>query len=197
MRGESSPRTAALIALGAMAVHQLRYRLADGSRTGQVLAEQGHAYLTGALPILAAFVLSALAASLLPALAGRIPGSPASFRARAIGFALSLFCVFAAQESLEGLFSAGHPSGIAAVLSGGGWLAVPLAILVGCMCALAERRLVGLERRVASAARKRRSSRHAPPRSSRKPRAVFLHPSASPLAFGIASRPPPALPLAG
>ena len=46
----STARSAALIALAALAVHQLRYLLAYGSAAHEQLLRQGHAYLFGALP---------------------------------------------------------------------------------------------------------------------------------------------------
>ncbi len=192
---ESVPRTAALLALGALALHQLRYLVATGGHPGETLATQGHGYMSGALPVLAAFVVAALSAGLLRALAGHEPGAPSRLHRRTFGLAVTLFAVFAVQESLEGLLAAGHTTGLGAVLAAGGWTALPLALVVGAACALTERRLVSLERRVAIAVRAGRTPRLRPRRRDPRPLAVVLGPSVSPLAFGTASRPPPALPL--
>ena len=54
-------RAAALLPLAALAVHDLRYRLAYGGDAGHELARQGHAYLGIAKPLVG--VLCALAAA--------------------------------------------------------------------------------------------------------------------------------------
>lgn len=190
------PRTAALIALGAFALHQLRYAIASGGHPGELLAAQGHGYLSDALPVLAAFAVACFAAGMLRALTGHEPGKLTSSRNRTLGFAIALFAVFAFQESMEGILSAGHASGLAAVFAGGGWLAVPLALMVGAVCALLERRMVGIERQVAIVVRARRARRLRPSARAARPRPVVLAPALSPLASGVACRPPPLFALA-
>jgi hypothetical protein len=49
---------------------------------------------------------------------------------------IALYCL---QESVEGLLERGHPAGLAGVFGGGGWLAIPLAIVIGLVIALALR----------------------------------------------------------
>jgi hypothetical protein len=192
-------RTAALIALGAFVVHQLRYLAGYGDAAGSELARQGHGYLTGALPILAAFLLSAVAAGLLRAALGRHSVPPAGRPGRrrdTVGrraglFAAAIIVVFCSQESLEGALSAGHPGGLGAVLAQGGWVALPLALLVGLLCALLDRGLSRLEVAItwggATSPPGRRAADAALPRP-----ALLVPLSAAPLAFGIARRPPPA-----
>ena len=196
---ESLGRTAALIALGAFAVHQLRYLLGYGHEAGSELARQGHGYLEGALPVLAAFLLSAVAAGLLRAALGRRagPGSKTpgarcrdAFGPRAALFGAVILVVFCTQESLEGALSPGHPSGPAAVLGHAGWIALPLACLVGLVCALLDRGISTLEEAIAGSDATRPALLRAA--SSTRPRPDALVPlSASPLAFGLARRPPP------
>lgn len=198
---ESLARTAALIALGAFAVHQLRYLAGYGDAAGSELSRQGHGYLVNALPILGAFLISAVAACLLRAALGRRSGSFAelhragqdTFGRRAGLFAAGILVVFCSQESLEGALCAGHPGGLGAVLANGGWAALPLAVLVALLCALLDRGISTLEAAIAAdgaAPARRRGAADAP-----VPRQAFLVPmSASPLAFGIARRPPPAEP---
>jgi hypothetical protein len=136
------PRAAALLAGGAFALHQLRYLLAYGSGSHHELAAQGHAYLTAVAPLVAV-VLLLVAADVLTRITGARPGGPGeappSLRrlwAVAAGFLFSAYCF---QESLEGLFASGHPGGVAGVLGHGGWVAGPLAIVIGFVVALALR----------------------------------------------------------
>jgi hypothetical protein len=190
-RHGSTPRSAALIALAALAVHQLRYLLAFGSDAHTELLRQGHAYLFQSLPVLIGFGLSAIAAGLLRAvLRGPAGTAIESHRLRALLYASSIAAVFAVQETAEGLLFAGHASGIAAVFAAGGWLALPLAMLFGGLCAALDGGLAKLESLVA-----RSELRRPRPRAPRRHRATSSRaavPLASlPLAFGLARRPPP------
>ena len=190
-RHGSIPRSAALIALAALAVHQLRYLLAYGSDAHTELLRQGHAYLFQSLPVLIGFGLSAIAAGLVRAvLRGPAGTAIASHRLCALLYATSIAAVFAAQETAEGLLFAGHASGIAAVFAAGGWLVLPLAMLFGALCAALDGGLAKLESLVARA-----ESRLPRPRAPRRHRATGSRtavPLASlPLAFGLARRPPP------
>jgi hypothetical protein len=191
IRRGSTLRSAALIALAAFGVHQLRYLLAYGSSAHEELARQGHAYLSLALPVLVGFAVAALAAGLLRAATGaRARSAIAKLSMRSAFYAVSIFLVFSTQESAEGLLSGGHASGLGAVFAAGGWLALPLAALLGCLCAVLDGGLARLEsivaRRRAPVARRRPPLRQAPFAS---PPLVLR--ASLPLAFGIARRPPP------
>ena len=191
-RNGSTARSAALIALAALGVHQLRYLIAYGGGARQELAHQGHDYLFGALPILAGFAIAALAAGLLRAAVTSSPAPAlASTRSRAVIYAAAVLAVFVAQEMTEGVLFAGHASGVAAVLSAGGWLALPLALLFGALCALLDGGLARIERSVAMAAAppRRIRSRGNAPASRRSWVGVPL--ASRPLQFGLARRPPP------
>jgi hypothetical protein len=190
-RKGSIPRSAALVVLGALAVHQLRYLLAYGSGAHQELALQGHGYLLHALPVLIGFGVAILAAGLLRAALRAMPNPAiAAPRLRAALYAASIVSVFAVQESAEGLLSAGHAAGIGAVFGAGGWLALPLAALFGALCAALDGGLARLEARVAGAAP--RSPRPRAPRRTGAALPRASSPLASlPLAFGLARRPPP------
>ena len=192
-RQGSIPRSAGLIVLAALAVHQLRYLLAYGAGTHESLAAQGHAYLLHALPVLAGFAIAAIAAGLLRAAITGAPGAAAlkSRQARMAGYALAILAVFSIQESLEGALFAGHASGAEAVLGAGGWLALPLAALLGAVCALLDSALARLEILVAAPARG--SRRRAPRRSGVARRARSAARATRLLAFGFARRPPPLL----
>lgn len=195
---ESPARTAALIALSAFGVHQLRYLAGYGHAAGSELARQGHGYLDGALPVLAAFAASAIAAGLFRAALGRgrsgarvaAPAGADTFPRRTLMFSVAIAAVFCGQESLEGLLAAGHPGGLAAVLGHGGWLAVPLALVFGTFCAILDRGVLALERVIAASTRAVVFADRAP--AVQVPTLRALVPlAAAPLAFGIARRPPP------
>jgi hypothetical protein len=188
-RPTSIPRTGALVALGALAVHQLRYLAAYGSDTGHQLAHQGHGYLFSALPVVAGFAAAALAACVLRSAVAGMPN-----RTRSAGpllYALAIVSVFSCQELMEGAFSEGHAVGLGAVFAHGGWLAVPLALVIGWTCSALDRGVRRLEN-LAAGARGRRVRRSRPEATVGRPHCVLTIPRiAAPLAFGIARRPPP------
>jgi hypothetical protein len=188
----SLARAAALIAVAELCVHQLRYLLSFGGAAGDQLARQGHSYLAGAAPVLAALAVSLIAAGVLrAALGGRRPIRFASLPRRTALFALAILAVYCVQESVEGVLSPGHPAGLAALLAHSGLLAVPLSIACGAVGALLDRSFSCLEQLVAAhLSPARRRSRAAP--RARLPRSPGLAVrAASPLAFGLARRPPP------
>ncbi len=187
------PRTAALVALGALAVHQLRYLAAYGGGAGHELSRQGHGYLTQALPVVVALAVAALAACVLRAALSGAEADGPSARRRALPYAIAIAVVFASQETIEGALFTGHAGGLAAVFAGGGWLALPLALLCGWACALLDRGVQRLER-IAGRACAPRTQRPRPDRVvGRSLRAAARLSPATPLAFGLARRPPPAL----
>jgi hypothetical protein len=190
-------RCGALIALGALAVHQLRYLLAFGGNSGAELIHQGHGYLLQALPILCGFAIALLAAGLLRAWGTASAGAQplaARFQTRAGLYAAAIFTVFASQELIEGAFAAGHAAGLAGVFGSGGWLALPLALLAGAVAALTDRGVFAAERLIAAVAVRRRVRPERALTTAPRPCPPSLVPLAStPLAFGIARRPPPAL----
>ena len=183
-------RAAALIALGELAVHQLRYLLAFGPGAGAELAAQGHSYLGLAAPIVAALALSLVAARVLrAALGGTVGSGPSSLWQVAALYAGAILIVFCAQVVAEGAAFAGHAGGVAAVAAHGGLLALPLSLAVGLTCAMLDRRLHEIECRAATL--------HPAPRVrrfllSRLGSVAGPHPRLfAPLAFGLARRPPP------
>jgi hypothetical protein len=135
-------RAAALIAAGALAVHELRYLLAYGDRSGAEVAAQGHAYLASvttvvaaALVVMVATLIARLASGARAAGDASIP-SPRRLWATAT---IAVLAIFVLQESVEGLLASGHPAGLVGVFGHGGWLAVPLAAAIGALIALALR----------------------------------------------------------
>ena len=150
-------RRASLLALGALAVHQLRYALAYGGGASSALARQGHSYLGDLAPILVALASASSARASWPrrsdASAAR-SAQRASWRAEWIAFAAALLAIFSAQELTEGALAAGHPGGVAAVLANGGWLAFPLALALAAIVACADRALSRAERSLVARARR-------------------------------------------
>jgi hypothetical protein len=191
MRTAHRVRLAAVLALGAFALHQLRYLIAFGGSSSAELARQGHSYMADALPVLAVFALSALLATLIRSRFG-----PALSRAplarRAATLALALLAIYVTQESLEGLLAAGHPGSVGVVLAAGGWLAFPLALVLGVLAALLIRALEGIEVALSASVGRTRLPR-APRISGSRRRAPGANLLDTPLAFGLARRPPPLL----
>jgi hypothetical protein len=188
MRTAHGLRLAAVLALGAFALHQLRYLIAFGGSSSAELARQGHGYLEGALPILGVFAASALIATLVRGRRGAALARGSLWR-RAAAFAIALLAVYATQESLEGVLATGHPGGFGALLAGGGWLALPLSLSLGALAALLLGALERVERSIAP--RRRAQLRRAPrTRGAARPQAS-LRLTSAPLAFGLARRPPP------
>ena len=192
MRTAHRIRLAAVVSLGAFALHQLRYLLAFGGSSSQELARQGHGYLADAMPILGVFALSALLATLFRGRHGARLTSGSHLRRTTI-FAIALLTIYTTQESLEGLFAAGHPVGPAAILASGGWVALPLALAVGALAALIVRALEGVELAIAERLTPR-NLRRPRPGPALRPRSVELGRRPLPLAFGLARRPPPSIP---
>jgi hypothetical protein len=189
----ATARAIALISLGALAVHELRYLVAYGHDADAALASQGHGYLTEFGGVAVGLGLALLLGSVL----GRAGLTHAHRGVRpAFGSTAALYCgaivaVFCAQEGAEGLLFAGHADGLTAPVAHGGWIALPLAILAGLLCALAARALASVDEALDSPV----PSRSFLPRSSTvrapNPAAPRLALGCMTLAFGIARRPPP------
>lgn len=186
-------RTTALLAVGALILHQARYMVGYDD-AGDALAAQGHSYLAVAGP-LAGLLLALASARLLVALAagggrGAPDGgrAPSSFGARWFGAAAALAIIYVVQESVEGLLAAGHPAGLDGLLAAGGWSALPLAIAIGAAIALA---LNGADAAIALARRAPYRARRIRGGSPARPHARDL-PSLDVFALNLAGRAPPA-----
>jgi hypothetical protein len=172
-------RSSAPIALGAFVVHQLRYLGGGGG--------SGHGYLEVLLPVLVVLAASAVLGTLVAARAsGRTTGGSV---AGWTSCAAALLVIFGVQETVEGMLSAGHPGGPAGVLGHGGWIAVPLAIVIGWVVSLLLRGLASVEQRLAGA---RPAAARRAPASLGRARAMQARAlTGEPLGFGLARRPPP------
>jgi hypothetical protein len=134
-------RAAALISLGALGVHDLRYLIAYRGSAAHELSVQGHGYLRLVTPIVVGVLVLALASFAGRLLGGGSPDDsrpPSTRRAWAL-LAATLVVIYACQEWIEGLVADGHPGGLAGVMGHGGWVSVPLAIVIGLLIALALR----------------------------------------------------------
>jgi hypothetical protein len=123
-----TPRAAALLAAGSVAIHQLRYAIGYGPAADHELAVHEHGYLEVALPVVVALTVLALAAVLLRfARGGSRPRPPASFGPLWLGSVVVLAAIYGIQESVEG----------AGVIAGGGWIGLALAVPAGLLVAIA------------------------------------------------------------
>lgn len=129
-------RFVALLSAGALGVHQLRYLVTYGDGAGTALEHSGHGYLAAVEPLVGMAVALVIALALHRVAAGR-PGVPLPTRGRlASMFGIALLLTFVGQELIEGELAAGHASGLAGVFGAGGWVAVPLALVVGALASL-------------------------------------------------------------
>jgi hypothetical protein len=124
-------RAVALLAAGAVAIHQLRYAIAYGDGASHALAVHNHSYFEFALPAVATVFVVALAGLLVRVAHGRsaAPGRRMSFVTLWLACALTLGTIYGMQESLEG----------AGALAGGGWIGFALAFPAGLLVAVALR----------------------------------------------------------
>jgi hypothetical protein len=185
MRTAHRVRIASILAVGAFALHQLRFLIAFGGSP----ATEGHGYMADLFPPLAVLVLAAMLATLIRGTEGATPERTPLARRIAV-FAGALLAIFVAQETLEGLI-AGHSAGLTTVLSDGGWIALPLALAIGSIAALLAGVLEGVERVISVVHAERPLRSRAPAISGRALPARATSLLSAPLAFGLARRPPP------
>jgi hypothetical protein len=191
MPGVPKVRVIALLSAGALAVHELRYLAAFGSRTDEALVHEGHAYLNALTPLVGVTLACLLGHLLYRVAWGRdAQGRGAPTRtAAAAAFAVGLLAIYVGQELIEGLLAAGHPGGLHGVFGHGGWLAVPMSGALGLGLSL----LVRCAR--AAVARVRGAIRLLAPRmghpAARASAATVVVAVAAPLARHRAGRAPP------
>jgi hypothetical protein len=182
--------------VAAFAVHQLRFVLAFGSGAGAELKETGHSYLHSVVPwimLVVGLSVGVFLWSLSRAVAGKRsetkPGL--SFFALWLTCASCLLIIYCTQETLEGLFATGHPTGLIGIFGFGGLWSIPSAVGVGLVLASliygADWTLEQVSLRCTSAPRAR--PRRVPPVLS--PRTIVSRP-VEPLVRGWCDRGPPA-----
>jgi hypothetical protein len=184
-----------LMPAAALVVHELRYLLAYGGRADHQLAEQGHAYLSSVIPwamVGVALALGGFLVRLARAWSRREAEEPARHHpllALWLATAVALLAVYAGQEFLEGLFATGHPTGLIGAFGGGGLWAIPAALVVGALIALALR---GQEAAIAHIVRVRRRLRIPSAGRDLRWRSVLMFTArVRPLATSAAGRAPP------
>jgi hypothetical protein len=131
-------RLAALMSGGTFAVHQARYALGYRGEASQELVAQGHAYLIAVGPLLAGVLLLALAGLIRRLASGGDAPAPRFWRLW-VGVTLALVAVYALQELIEGAVAWHHPAGLVGIAGHGGWVALPLALVIGLAIALGMR----------------------------------------------------------
>lgn len=167
-------RMAALMGVGTFGVHQLRFALSDD----HARAVYGHGYLSALAPVLAALLLVAFAAGLARVARGAVEAAP-RFRRLWAGASAGLMAAYCAQESIEGLLTHGHATGM---FAHGGLVALPLAIAIGLGIALIARGAAVASMLVAARGRS----------AAAKPRAPLMEavlPPWTPRRTGSAARP--------
>jgi hypothetical protein len=178
-----SLRAGALLAAGALAVHELRYMVGYGDAA----AAGGHGYLIFVAPLIA--VALALACGVWLARVGR-DAAYARGTLTWLGASASLIGVYLVQETIEGLAATGHPG----LLAHGGWTALPLAFAVGALVALLLRGVHAADQAAAAVAHPWSPHTIAPgaPRDFALPCAAPAAPRPRVLARRLAGRAPPA-----
>jgi hypothetical protein len=133
-----------LVPAAALAVHQIRYSLAYGSKANAQLAAQGHSYLHSLAPW--TVLTLGIGATLFLRRVAQVLATGEAGRSRRRSFAtlwslsgVGLLAIYSAQETLESFLSSGHPGGIAGVFGHGGLWAVPASAAVGLVVALVLR----------------------------------------------------------
>jgi|1186.fasta_scaffold59898_2 hypothetical protein len=189
MRTAHRVRLAAILALGAFTLHQLRYLIASVAPS----AAEGHRYMGDLLPPLSVLVLAAILATLLRGTEGASPARAPLARRVAV-FAGALLAIYVSQELLEGLMAAGHSANLVGLLAHGGWVALPLALAIGALAALLAHLLEGVERVIAVIHAERPLRSRAPAIRGRALAGFGISLLSAPLAFGLARRPPPPAP---
>src|SRR3954452_13149325 len=189
MRTAHRVRLAGILAVGAFALHQLRYLIAFGGPS----AAEGHRYMADLLPPLSVLVLAVILATLLRGTEGASSARAPLSRRTAV-FAGALLAIYVGQELLEGFMAAGHSANLVAPFAGGGWVALPLALAIGSLAALLVRLLEGVERVIAVIHAQRPLRSRAPAVRGRALPDHRINLLSAPLAFGLARRPPPPVP---
>ena len=187
MRIAHNVRLASILAIGAFALHQLRYLITSGASSTD---HSAHGYMTDLMAPIAVLILAGALATLIRGTEAAAPSRSPLGRRIAL-FAGALLAIYLSQETLEAVLT-GHAA-LADTMLGGGWLALPLALAIGALCALFAGVLERVERAIAIVHAQLVRSRPPAVRGKALPAHGLRLPS-SPLAFGLARRPPPPAP---
>jgi hypothetical protein len=188
MRGKWGLRAVALLAVGALSLHELSYWLDGVSGMGG----HSHSYMplaAGLVTVLLLLACASFARTLVHAMRGiEDEGHPPPFRTLWPLLTAALLAVFSLQEWTEAWVTPGHPSGVGHVISHIGLDGVGIATAIAAVIALLLR---GARSAVAAIAR-----RHSAPRARRAPLRTppmrpFFAPRINVLAGNLAGRAPP------
>ncbi len=185
-------RAAALLALGALVVHQGRYILGYGGGWHEIFNKTGHEYFSLVVLLVLAMLVAGVAlfgVELRRARGATSAGAPArpwSFaRSWLLGYGV-LCTIYTAQELSERLLSSQHPAGLSGLLANGGWIAFLLALGIAALIALLLRGAAVV------LARGSRSERLATRRRPVRLPTDFVLPRTRPVGRHLAPRGPPA-----
>ncbi len=190
MRGKWGLRAVALLAVGALGLHELSYWLIDGAAPGG----HAHSYMplaAGLVTVVLLLACAGFARTLVHAMRGiEDEGHPPPLRVLWPLATAALLTVFALQEWVEGWVSAEHPTGIAHVAGHVGIKGLALGVLIGAAIALLLR---GARTAVGAIARRRspRRRRRTPVPAPALP--LFFAPRLDVVAGNLAGRSPPGL----
>ncbi len=187
-------RTIAIVGLGAFAAHQLCFLVALATRGG-LMDVDGRAFLGHVPTMLAVLAVALIAGRLWVAYTGTskaddVASSASMFR-RSLAFGAAIVAVYLAQEMLESALFSPHAEDLAGILADGGWLALLVAFCLGPICILLDRGIGQLEARVARASHRGDQARGTTPATWSLVTFLGAPSTLSPLALGIARRPPP------
>lgn len=186
-------RAWALVAFGAFLIHQLHFLLVSGSAVGEDLRQAGHSYLGHVPSALAALAVVLVAGRLVFAyfgLCGHRPTPRCSPLGRGALFALAVFALFFAQEIAEALLFAHHAEGMMVALGQGCWLTLVLSACIGPILLLLDSWMGRVEYFLTKIGGDRSASPTGMAALSSYAVDSFIG-LLSPLAFGLARRPPP------
>jgi hypothetical protein len=190
MRGNWGFRGAALLAVGALSLHELRYWLFEGTFA---MSGHGHSYMPLAVGLVTVLLLLACASfSRTLVLAARgieDTGHPPPVRVLWPLLSAALLAVFFLQEWIEGWTTPGHPMGIGHVVGHIGIAGIGLAVAIGAVIALLLR---GADSTARALARRRHTPRRRPRAAlTAPPLEAFFVPRIRVLADNLAGRAPP------
>jgi hypothetical protein len=163
MRGNWGFRAVALLAVGALGLHELSYWLTDGAAPGG----HAHSYMplaAGLVTVVLLLACASFARTLVHALRGiEDEGHPPSFRVLWPLVTIALLSVFTLQEWVEGWVTPGHPGGLAHVGGHVGIRGLAVSALIGAAIALLLRGARSAVRAIARRRAPRRRRRSAAP----------------------------------
>ncbi len=187
-------RTVAIVGLGAFAAHQLCFLIGLISRGGLVDVD-GRAFLGHVPTMLAVLAVALIAGRLWAAYTGASredqEASSRSVLGRSLTYGVAILSVYLAQELLESALFSSHTEDLAGILADGGWLAILIAFGLGPICILLDRGIGQLEARAGLVSHRGNRTRGAAPATWSLITFLGAPLTPSPLALGIARRPPP------